>query len=143
MPAERYGFSEDEWESLRELLRRILVERVRSENLTIPYSELTQFAVAQIQSQPTLLTKTREILTPNSYALAAMLGEISAESCNGSPDRGMLSVIVVHKQGDQRPGKGFFEYAEKLGRLVRAASDDEKDALWVRELGLVQRSYGG
>jgi hypothetical protein len=31
MPAERYGFSEDEWESLRELLRRILVERVRSD----------------------------------------------------------------------------------------------------------------
>jgi hypothetical protein len=55
----------------------------------------------------------------------------------------MLSVIVVHKQGDQRPGKGFFEFAEQLGRLVHSASDDEKDALWVRELGLVQRSYGG
>ena len=30
--------------------------------------------------------------------------------------RGMLSVIVVHKQGDMQPGPGFFELAQRLGR---------------------------
>ncbi len=143
MPRERYGFSEDEWQSLKELLRRILVERVRSDNLTIAYSELTQAAVSQLERRPTLSAKTRDILTPESYGLGAMLGEISNDSCSASPDRGMLSVIVVHKCGDLRPGKGFFECAENLGRLSRAASDDEKEALWVRELRLVQRSYHG
>ncbi len=70
-----------------------------------------------------------------------MLGEISTESCQSSPDRGMLSVIVVHKRGDQRPGKGFFECAVKLGRLRESASEEEKDALWIGELRLVQGSY--
>jgi hypothetical protein len=141
MPTERYGFSEDEWQSLKELISGILVARVRSDNVTIAYSELTQMAVSQLRNRQALSVKTREILTPTSYALAAMLGEISNDSCNVSPDHGMLSVIVVHKHGDLRPGKGFFEYAEELGRLPRAASDDEKEELWVRELSLVQRSY--
>jgi hypothetical protein len=143
MPTERYGFSQEEWQSLKVLLRRILVERVRSDDLTIAYSELTQVAASQLQSQPTLFAKTRDILTPESNALAAILGEISNDSCNASPDHGMLSVIVRHKHGDLRPGKGFFEYAEKLGRLPRGASDDEKEALWVEELRLVQHSYQG
>jgi len=30
--------------------------------------------------------------------------------------RGMLSVIVVHKEGDMQPGPGFFELAGELGR---------------------------
>jgi hypothetical protein len=141
MPRERYGFSEDEWQSLKELLRRILVERIRSDNLRITYSELIQVAVSQLGGRPTLFAKTRDILTPESYALGTMLGEIPTDSCSASPDHGMLSAIVVHKHGDSRPGKGFFDCAEDLGRLSRSASDDEKEALWVRELRLVQRSY--
>jgi hypothetical protein len=42
-----------------------------------------------------------------------MLGEISLE---GAAGRGMLSVIVVHKDGDMQPGPGFFELAEELDR---------------------------
>jgi molybdopterin synthase catalytic subunit len=43
-----------------------------------------------------------------------MLGEISeSEDAQG---RGMLSAIVVHKTGDQEPGKGFYELAAQLGR---------------------------
>jgi hypothetical protein len=140
MPRERYGFSEDEWRSLKELLTHILIERLGSDNPMIAYSELTQILVSRLQN-PALRAKTTDILTPESYALATILGEISTESCNASPDRGMLTVIVVHKHGDLRPGKGFFECAEKLGRLSHGSSDAEKDELWVRELHLVQRSY--
>ncbi len=137
----RYGFTDDEWRMIERLVREILVERVRPEVRPIPYSELTEVAVARLRDRPALAEKTREILRPDSYALANMLGEISTESCNGAPDRGMLSVVVVHKDGDMRPGKGFFECAVTLGRLRSNASDEEKEALWIRELDLVSRSY--
>jgi hypothetical protein len=46
-------------------------------------------------------------LDPDSNARAAMLGEISTEEDEAS--RGMLSVLVVHKDGDKMPGAAFFE----------------------------------
>ncbi|MFN3394684.1 MAG: hypothetical protein ACK424_09015, partial [Candidatus Thermochlorobacter sp.] len=60
------------------------------------------------------------------YALAAMLGEISAEEDKAG--HGMISVIVVHKSGDKQAGPGFFELAKELGR-------DTSDVLacWVAE----------
>jgi molybdopterin synthase catalytic subunit len=75
-------------------------------------------------------------LEPNSYALAAMLGEISSEE--DAAGRGMLSVIVVHKIGDMQPGPGFFDLAGELGR-------DTSDILkcWVEELKKVHRVWGG
>lgn len=80
----------------------------------IPYSELA----AQIKSIQ---------IRPESYAFAAMLGEISTEEDKAG--RGLLSVIVVHKSGDMQPGPGFFELAKELGR-------DTSDILacWVAEL---------
>ena len=140
MSRECYGFNEQEWQSLKDLLTDILVERVPSTAPTITYAQLVNAALSRIQNAA-LLAKTRDILTPHSYALGAMLGEISTDSCNKSPDHGMLSVIVVHKTGDQRPGKGFFECAVTLGRLPPAASQAEKDELWAREMDTVLRSY--
>ena len=64
-----------------------------------------------------------------------MLGEISGEE--NAAERGMLSVIVVHKSGDKQPGPGFFEFAEELGR-------DTSDILkcWVDELKKVYAYWG-
>ena len=55
------------------------------------------------------------------------LGEISADE--DAAGRGMLTVLVVHKNGDMQPGPGFFELAGTLGR-------DTTDILkcWVEEL---------
>ena len=73
-------------------------------------------------------------MEPDSFALAHMLGEVSeAENAAG---RGMLSVIVVHKDGDMQPGLGFFELAKKLGR-----DTSDKTACWVEELRRVHRSW--
>jgi hypothetical protein len=63
-----------------------------------------------------------------------MLGDVSIEEDAGG--RGMLSVLVVHKVGDQKPGRGFFELAQQLGR---DASDS--DACWVNELQTVYRIH--
>ena len=109
----RFGYSIADWNKAKEEMRRILIERAKVRGM-ISYSEL----VAQMRTI---------YITPESYALAAMLGEISrAEDAVG---RGMLTVIVVHKSGDMQPGPGFFELARELGR-------DTSDVLkcWVDEL---------
>ncbi|MBC8492749.1 MAG: hypothetical protein H8D43_03105 [Chloroflexi bacterium] len=109
----KYGYSIADWNEAKEEMRQILIERARVRGM-IPYSEL----VSQIR---TIRMK------PESYALAAMLGEIS--SAEYAAGRGMLTVIVVHKSGDMQPGPGFFELAKELGR-------DTSDILkcWVGEL---------
>ena len=91
----------------------ILIERAKLRGM-IPYSDLAN-KITSIQ------------LEAHDPRLFELLGEISKnEDAQG---RGMLSVIVVHKQGDMQPGPGFFELAKELGR-------DTKDILdcWVKEL---------
>ena len=108
----KYGYSTADWNKAKEEMRQILIERAKVRGV-IPYSEL----VAQVRTIQ---------IKPESYALAAMLGEISrAEDTAG---RGMLTVIVVHKSGDMQPGPGFFELAKELCR-------DTSDILkcWVDE----------
>ncbi len=109
----RYGYSLVDWKKAKKEMKKILIERAEVRGM-ITYSELTE--------------KVKTIhLEPDSYALAAMLGEISTEE--DAAERGMLSVIVVHRYGDMQPGSGFFELAEELGR-------DTNDILtcWVKEL---------
>ncbi len=113
MNTTRYSYSLVDWENAKKEMRKILIERARVRGI-IPYSEL--------------VTKVQTIhLEPDSYALAAMLGEISSEE--DAAGRGMLTVIVVHKHGDMQPGPGFFELARDLGC-------DTSDVLkcWVDEL---------
>ena len=111
--ATKYGYSLADWNKAKKEMRKILIERAKVRGM-IPYSEL--------------VGKVRTInLEPESYALAAMLGEISSEE--DAAGRGVLTVIVVHKYSDMQPGPGFFELAEELGR-------DTSDILkcWVEEL---------
>lgn len=118
----KYGFEPGEWEAAKGEMRAALVERAKVRGM-IPYSELVE-KITTIE------------LEPNSYALAAMLGEVSTEEA--AADRGMLSVLVVHKIGDMQPGTGFFELAKELGR-------DTSDILkcWVEELKKVHRVWSG
>jgi len=46
--------------------------------------------------------------------------------------RGLLSVIVVHKYGDQEPGNGFYDLAKELGFDV-----SDRVAFWVSEFSRV------
>jgi hypothetical protein len=118
----KYGYEPHEWEAAQGQMREVLIGRAKVRGM-IPYSELVE-KVTEIE------------LEPNSYALAAMLGEVSTEE--DAAGRGMLSVIVVHKDGDMQPGPGFFELAEELGR-------DTSDILkcWVEELKKVHRVWSG
>lgn len=112
----KYGYPIDDWNKAKDEMRRIIIERAKVYG-RIPYSEL----VAKVQTIR---------IEPESYALAAMLGEISTEE--NAAGRGMLSAIVVHKHGDMQPGPGFFELAKELGR-------DTSDVLrcWIEEFNKV------
>jgi hypothetical protein len=117
---QRFGFPQEDWDRARDEMTRIL-ERCAREGRVIAYSDL----VDRVQTIK---------LQANDYALAAMLGEISQES--DAQGRGMLTVLVVHKTGDMRPGPGFFELAKKLDRDV-----SEIDRCWVEEFKRVRRAY--
>jgi len=60
-----------------------------------------------------LATKIKAI-NLDAHDLFHLLGQISSEE--DAAERGLLSVIVVHKFGDMQPGPGFFELAKSLGR---------------------------
>lgn len=104
------------WNRAKEEIRTILVSIARRKAL-ISYSDLA----SKVRAVP---------LGPDSHALHEMLGEISVEEDTGH--RGMLSVLVVHKTGDQQPGRGFFQLAERLNR-------DTSDvvACWITEMNAV------
>lgn len=117
----KFGFSDKEWQAAKDEAKEILIERAKVRGM-ISYSELAQ--LIQVVS-----------LEAHDQRLFHLIGEISTEEDEAG--RGMLSVIVVHKQGDMQPGPGFFELAEKLGR-------DTSDILecWVRELHKVHAYWG-
>jgi hypothetical protein len=108
-----HGFSESEWSAALLEAKDILATRAKLRGM-IPYSELA----SRIKSIH---------LEAHDQRLSHLLGDISTEE--DADGHGMLSVIVVHKQGDMQPGPGFFELAQRLGR-------DTSDILecWVKEL---------
>ena len=116
----KYGFELADWDAAKEEMRQALIQTAKRKD-TIPYSEL----VEQVESIR---------LEPDAFALAHMLGEISTSE--HSEGRGMLTVLVVHKDGDKQPGPGFFELAKQLGR-------DTSDSVicWVNELNTVHEYW--
>ena len=115
-----HGFPEEDWEAAKAEARQAMIAVATREGV-IYYSDL----VAEIRSID---------LEPQSPQLAHMLGEISTEEHEAG--RGMLTVVVVHKFGDQMPGPGFFELARSLGHDTR-----DREAFWVAELAKAHRTW--
>ncbi len=117
----KFGFSNEEWNAAKKEIKKVLIARAKLRGM-IPYSEL----VNHIHSIH---------LEAHDIRFFHLLGEISTEE--DAKGRGMLSVIVVHKNGDMQPGPGFFELAEDLGR-------DTTDILscWIKELNKVHAYWG-
>jgi hypothetical protein len=107
------GFTDSEWRCAVAEAITILRQRA-TQGLTITYSELSN----------ELHTVS---IGPRDPAMGLLLAEISTEE--RASGRGLLSVIVVHKQGIPGPGQGFFELAESLG-----LDTSDRDAFWIAEL---------
>lgn len=111
-----FGYTDAQWDAAKEEMRAVLIATARTK-WTISYTELTE--------------KVHTIhFSPDDSAFHHMLDDISREE--DSVGRGMLSVIVVHKEGDKRPGPGFFKLAKKLGR-----DTSDRDKCWVDEFNRV------
>lgn len=95
-----HGLPEHIWNAAKKEARDAMTEIARRED-TISYSEL----VRRIKSCH---------LEPQDPRLAHMLGQIS--TAEDEAGRGLLTVVVVHKTGDMKPGPGFFELAKRRGR---------------------------
>ena len=108
-----HGFSDDEWQRAKDEARSIMVERAKVRGM-ISYSELVD-GISEIR------------LEAHDPRLFNLLAEISTEE--DSEGRGMLTALVVHKQGDMEPGTGFYDLAERLGRDV-----GDIDECWINEL---------
>lgn len=113
MESKKYGFPAADVEKATEEARSILIRTAKAET-TIAYSELAE----QVQAIP---------LEPHSAAMDGILGDLSEEE--DTYGRRMISVVVVHKEGDKRPGKGFFDLAKELGYDV-----SDRELLWVQQL---------
>jgi hypothetical protein len=72
--------------------------------------------------------------TPHDSRLPDFLAEISTEESKAG--RGMITALVVKKNGDQKPGVGFFQLAQRLGYDV---SDCEK--FWIEQVNKVFASW--
>jgi hypothetical protein len=108
-----HGFTDSEWR--RVVAEAITILRQRAvQGLTITYSELSN----ELHSAS---------IGPRDPAMGLLLADVSTEE--HASGRGLLSVIVVHKDGDMVPGEGFYELAESLGFDV-----SDRDAFWIAEL---------
>ena len=114
---ETFGYAANTWQTAKDEIRTVLSERARAQQ-TIAYSEVVQRVKAiDLQARDRRLDE--------------LLFQISSEET--AEGRGMLSVLVVHKTGDLRPGRGFYNCAASLGFDV-----SDEDRLWV---GQLQRVY--
>jgi len=117
---ETFGYAAKTWQAAKDEIRAVLLERARRPE-TIAYSELVQ--------------KVRAIdLQAHDPRLDELLGQIATEEYGQG--RGMLSVLVVHKTGDLRPGPGFYHCARALG-----LDTSDEDKLWVEQFNKVHASW--
>ena len=115
-----HGYPQEAWEAARTEARDAMVA-VAARRRLIAYSDL----VAEIRSLD---------LEPQEDRLAHLLGEIS--TVEHEAGRGMLTVVVVHKHGDQMPGPGFFQLARSLGHDTK-----DREAFWIGELEKVYAAW--
>jgi hypothetical protein len=118
-----FGFPQSDWDAAKREAHTAMVAAARSTSGTITYSDLA-----------TKITAIR--FEPDARMFHSLLGQISeAENEQG---RGMLSVVVVQKTGENQgqPGEGFFRLARELGRDVR-----NRLKFWTTEFELVRAAW--
>jgi len=114
------GYPTATWQAAKDEIVAVLATRAKTQQL-IAYSEL--------------VPKIRSIdLQARDPRLDELLRQIATdEHANG---RGMLTVLVVHRTGDQRPGRGFFECAKSLG-----LDTSDEDRLWIDQFNKVHQAW--
>jgi hypothetical protein len=116
-----FGFPQSDWDKATQEARETMIAVAKGAVGTITYGELAR-RVSSIS------------FPPDAHPFHSLLGEISrSENIEG---RGMLSVVVVRKGGDGRPGPGFFKLAQELGRDI-----SDRDRFWAAEFDFVRQAW--
>ena len=110
-------FSAAAWEMAKAEGKALLGECARNKKM-ISYTDFT-YRIRSISFE-----------IPHDSRLPQFLAEISTEEAEAG--RGMMTALIVRKNGDRRPGAGFFQLAKRLGFDV---SDPEK--FWIEEVNKV------
>lgn len=117
-----FGIPQSSWDAAKNEALSILIKRASlGKAQPISYSELA----SKISSVK---------FDANDNRFHALLGEVACDE--DDEDRGLISVLVIHKGGDMRPGQGFFDLAKERGRV---GVDDEQ--IWINEFELVDASW--
>jgi hypothetical protein len=117
---ETFGYPTKTWQAAKDEIKVVLVDCARRQK-TIAYSEL----VPRVKAID---------LQAHDPRLDELLGQIATEET--ACGHGMLSVLVVHKAGDFRPGRGFYQCAAALG-----LDTSDEDRLWVDQLNKVYAAW--
>lgn len=115
-----FGYDDETWSRAKDQAKAAISARARTRGM-IPYSDL----VGSIDAID---------FEPYDARFFAFLGQISQEEDRAG--RGMMTALVVHKEGDMQPGPGFFELAQEMGRDV-----SDVVICWVREFRKVHASW--
>ncbi len=115
-----FGFPQSQWDAAKHEAREQLII-VAKRSGTITYGDLA----AKIKSIS---------FEAGDDPFHKMLGQISI--ADDAAGRGMLSVLVVHKGGDMRPGPGLFELAQQLGRDTK-----DREKFWINEFHAVLKAW--
>lgn len=114
-----HGIDQDEWDIAIKEITTILVNQAKMKGREIiSYSDLYNKITHLLRSSP--------LIGPEDHRFHRMLGEISTTEQQAG--RGMLSVLVVRKKGDMKPGHGFFELTQQLGYKF-----DDEESFWISE----------
>ncbi len=119
-----YEIAQNEWDAAVKAITSVLANRAKTMvgQETISYSDLYNQIRHLIHSSP--------LTGPEDHRFHHMLGEVSTAEYQA--ERGMLSVLVVHKTGDMKPGPGFYELARQLGHIF-----SDEDAFWISQFNKV------
>lgn len=117
---ERFGFSRKQWDEFKKESRAIMIEVARQRGM-ITYGELAnRMTTTQVE--------------PHDMVLWEIIGDVARDE--EAANRGLLSVVVVHKHGDMEPGFGFYELAKHYGRKAT-----DKTKCFIDEMHNVHRIW--
>ncbi|MEH7505814.1 hypothetical protein V7152_28320 [Neobacillus drentensis] len=117
-----FNLTSEQLNTVKDELRNLIIN-VAKQQARISYSVLC----SQVKST---------FIEPDSHLLAYLLDQISREEDAGG--RGMLSVVVVHKDGDMQPGNGFYKLEKQLGK-----DTSDRLAFWMNEFNKVHAFWRG
>jgi hypothetical protein len=117
---QKFGKTEKEWAVYKAEARAHMIERA-AQRAMITYGDLaTRMTTVSVE--------------PHDQMLWEIIGDVARDEAEAN--RGLLSVVVVHKNGDMEPGPGFFELAKYFGRKTA-----DKTKCFIEELHRVHAGW--